>query len=203
MTLTLTRPLGQRQTYRNLAYLALAFPLGVVEFAFLATGLALGLGLLITWFGLAVLLATLGGAFVLARLERRLAASLLGAEIAATAPVATGATGIPGRLLAHLTRRTTWTSLGYLAAKLPLATASFVVAATALTLSVGLLVAPFTYGYDDAVVLFGWDVDTLPEALASAAAGITALPLALHLVNALAALWARFSRALLPAPAAA
>ena len=91
MTLTLTRPLRQRQTYRNLAYLALAFPLGIVEFAFLATGLALGLGLLITWFGLAVLLATLGGAFVLARLERRLAARLLGAEIAATAPVATAA----------------------------------------------------------------------------------------------------------------
>jgi hypothetical protein len=199
----LTSPLRQRQTYRNLAYLALAFPLGIVEFTFLVTGLALGLGLLITWFGLAVLLATLGGAFVLTRLERRLAAGLLGAEIPAAAPAATAPPGIPGRLKAHLTRRTTWTSLGYLAAKLPLATASFVVAAAALALSVALLAAPITYGYDDAVVLLGWDVDTLPEALASAAAGIAALPLALHLVNALAALWARFSRALLPAPAIA
>ena len=203
MTYALTRPLRQRQTYRNLVYLALSFPLGIVEFTFLVTGLALGLGLLITWFGLAVLLATLGGALLLARLERRLAARLLGAEIPAAAPVAGGATGIPGRLLAHLSRRTTWTSLGYLAAKLPLATASFVLAATALTLSLGLLVAPFTYGYDDAVVLLGWDVDTLPEALTSAAAGITALLLATHLVNALAALWARLGRALLPAPAAA
>jgi hypothetical protein len=197
----LTHPLRQRQTYRNVAYLALALPLGIVEFTFLVAGLALGLGLLITWFGLAVLLATLGGAFVLARFERRLATSLLGTEIPAAAPVADGATGIPGRLLAHLSRRTTWTSLGYLAAKLPLATVSFVLAATALTLSVGLLVAPFTSGYDHAVVLFGWDVDTLPEALASAAAGITALLLAAHLVNALAAVWARLSRALLPAAA--
>jgi hypothetical protein len=199
----LTRPLRQRQTYRNLAYLALAFPLAIVEFAFLVTGLALGLGLLITWFGLAVLLATLGGACVLVRLERRLAAGLLGAEIPAAAPAAIAPAGVPGRLMAHLTRRTTWTSLGYLAAKLPLATASFVVAAAALALSLGLLLAPFTYGYDDAVVLFGWDVDTLPEALASAAAGIAALPLALHLVNALAALWVRLGRALLPVPAVA
>ena len=44
MTVALTRPLGRRQTNRNLAYLALAFPLGIGEFAFLPTGLALGLG---------------------------------------------------------------------------------------------------------------------------------------------------------------
>ena len=39
------------QTYLNLVYLLLAFPLGVFYFTLLVTGISLGFGLLIVWIG--------------------------------------------------------------------------------------------------------------------------------------------------------
>src|SRR5688572_4937677 len=132
MTRLLTAPLRERQTYRTLGYLALAFPLGLVESVFLDVGLALGLGLLLNWIGLALLLATLAGAAVLARLEGALATRLLGAELTPAQPERPAAGSIFARLVAHLTCRATWTSLAYLAAKLPLGLATFAVGVTAL-----------------------------------------------------------------------
>jgi Putative sensor len=196
----LTAPIRERQTYRNLTYLALAFPLGLVEFSFLVVGLALGLGLLITWIGLAVLLATLAGAFVLARLESSLSARLLRAEpgVRCDEP---GAGSIPTRLLAYLQRRSTWTTLAYLAAKLPLGLATFAVTITALGVALSLALAAVSYPFGGGGELGGWDVDTPAEALAAGLAGAAALPLALHVLNGVAALWGRFSRAMLPAVA--
>jgi Putative sensor len=188
MTNALTRPLRDRQTYRNLAYLALALPLGLAEFLFLLVGLALTLVLLVTLLGVAVFDRTMGGAFALARLERRLAARLLRAEI----PLATPRVAPPGasiwrRLRVCLSCGTTWQRLGYLAAKLPLATITVALAGAALALSALLLASPlYAHGF---------------AALAFAAAGALALPAALHLVNALAGLWARLGAALLPAAA--
>jgi hypothetical protein len=44
------------ETYLNIIYLLLAFPLGTAYFVFLVTGLSLGLGLLIIWIGIPILL---------------------------------------------------------------------------------------------------------------------------------------------------
>ncbi len=49
------------QTYRNLGYLLLAFPLGVTYFLFLAVGFALGTAFFVTLLGLPVLLVTIAG----------------------------------------------------------------------------------------------------------------------------------------------
>ena len=183
---TLVRPLAQRQTYRNLAYLALALPLGLLELAFLTLGLGLALVLLVTLLGVAVLGRTFDGAFALARLERRLAARLLGADIpveAAAVPPADA--GLARRLRVVFCCRTTWQRLGYLTAKLPLATITVALVGAALALSLVLLAAPlYAHGL---------------TALAFAAGGAVALPAALHLANALAGLWARLGRTLLPA----
>ena len=40
------------QTYLNILYLLLAFPLGIAYFVFLVTGFSLGISLLILWVGL-------------------------------------------------------------------------------------------------------------------------------------------------------
>jgi hypothetical protein len=182
----LTRPLRDRQTYRNLAYLALALPLGILEFVFLVLGLALALVLLITLVGVAVLGRTVDGAFALARLERRLTTGLLGTQIpVTTAAVPPADAGTPARLRVQLCCPTTWQRLAFLLARLPLAGASFALAGAALGLSVLLLAAPL---YASGMT-----------AIAFAAAGAVALPAALHLANALAALWGRIGAALLPA----
>jgi len=44
------------ETYLNIIYLLLAFPLGTAYFVFLVTGLSLGLSLLIIWVGIPILL---------------------------------------------------------------------------------------------------------------------------------------------------
>jgi hypothetical protein len=182
------RPVRDPQTYRNLAYLALALPLGLAELAFLAAGLALALLLLITLVGVAVLAKTVDGAFALARVERRLASGLLRAQI----PAVPGAlpppgAGVAGRLRVQLCCGTTWRRLAFLTAKLPLATATFALAGGAVTGGLALL----------ALALYGSGLQALAAGLAAA----VAVPAALHLVNALAALWARLGAALLPAAA--
>ncbi len=49
--------LANKQTYLNLAYLMLTFPLGIFYFVFIVVGLSLGLGLVVIWVGLLILLA--------------------------------------------------------------------------------------------------------------------------------------------------
>ena len=60
------------QSYRNLVYLALSFPLGVAYFTFLVTGLSAGTALIIFWVGIPILLLTLAGWWVMGMLERQL-----------------------------------------------------------------------------------------------------------------------------------
>jgi hypothetical protein len=49
------------QSYLNIVYLLVAFPLGTFYFVFLITGLSFGFGLFITLFGIPILLLVLGG----------------------------------------------------------------------------------------------------------------------------------------------
>jgi hypothetical protein len=76
----LASQLADSRTYTRILYLLLALPLGQVEFAFLVTGIALGVGLAIVTVGIPILI----GVFVVARWmaigERRLVNGLLGVE---------------------------------------------------------------------------------------------------------------------------
>ena len=60
------------QTYLNLLYLFIAFPLGLAYFIFLVTGLSVGISLVIIWVGLPILLFMLAAWWVLAIFERQL-----------------------------------------------------------------------------------------------------------------------------------
>jgi hypothetical protein len=71
------------QSYLNIVYLLVAFPLGTFYFVFLITGLSLGFGLFITLFGIPILLLVLGGSSVLCGFERAVAITLLKEDIPA------------------------------------------------------------------------------------------------------------------------
>ena len=58
------------QTWRNVAYLLLAFPLGIFYFVFLVTGLSLGVGLFITLLGIPILVGVLASAYGMGEFER-------------------------------------------------------------------------------------------------------------------------------------
>ena len=63
----------EKQTYLNLVYLLLAFPLGIAYFVFLVTGFSLGFGLIVTFLGIPILLGMLAATWGIAAFERQLA----------------------------------------------------------------------------------------------------------------------------------
>src|SRR2546426_11926458 len=70
-------PATDAQTYRNLLYLLLSFPLGIAYVVFLITGLSLGTGLLVIFVGVPILIGMLFACQGLGAFERRLARSML------------------------------------------------------------------------------------------------------------------------------
>lgn len=183
----------QLQTYLNILYLLLAFPLGLGYFVFLVTGLALGLGLFITWFGVIILLLVLGVSWALTVLERELAIRMLGIEIP---PMSRGNTvigqSIWRRLLTHLANPVTWTGLIYLIFKFPVGVSSFVVTVVLISVPLGFVTAPIYYRW--AEINFGfWTIDTLPEALALVPVGLVVGIITPHVLNLAAFLSGRFA----------
>lgn len=186
------------QTYRNLAYLALAFPLGLAYFVGATVGLSLGAGLLITWFGLPILVVTLAGATLVAGFEARLAHGLLGVDVAlpealrgfdpADAVVVPG-DGVLASIKRLLVAPTTWTSLLLVLLKFAFGVVAFTALATAASVAASAIAAPLLYDDPYATYRFGSVViDTFPRALAVGVGGVLLTLSALHLLNALARL---------------
>ena len=190
---------ANEDTYLNLMYLLLAFPLGVVYFTFLVTGLSLGLGTVIIWIGIPILLAVFAASWGLAAFERMLAMLLLREEIPPMSPVKHTSESAWEKVKAHLGNRVTWTGLLYLILKFPVATLFFVVAVTLLATTIGMLITPFLYQ----VWTFpsGWDfwrIDTLGKSLLVAGLALVLVgPISLHVVNFMAYLSGTFARAML------
>ena len=93
----LLRDLLDPLTYRRIAYLLLALPLGVIEFSFLVTAISFGVGTVITLIGIPVLVGTVYAWRWLAGLEQWLIGALTGVQIASPyrpgRPAATGGSG--------------------------------------------------------------------------------------------------------------
>ena len=66
-------PATDAQTYLNLLYLLLSFPLGIAYFVFLITGLSLGAGLLVIFVGVPILIGVLFACQGLGAFERLMA----------------------------------------------------------------------------------------------------------------------------------
>jgi len=208
----------RRQTYRNVLYLALAFPLGLAYFLGLVIGGSFGLALMITWIGLPILLGTLAAATTVANFEATLASRLVGtdavvppsvSEFSATDRIAFPGNGFLESIAKLLTSRVIWTSVALVLSKFAFGIVSFTVLVTAVALSIALVGAPFLYDVSSVTVgLVGSSpagsyttgpivVDTLPEALVVAAFGVVVALVALNALNALAKLQAAYTMSIL------
>ena len=188
--------LREKQTYLNLIYLLLAFPLGIAYFIISVTGLSLGVGLLIVWVGLLVLLALFVGWWGLAALERQLAIHLLGEEIAPMSSPVTIKGSLWERTKAHFTNPLTWKSSLYLLLKFPLGIASFVATVTVLSVCGGLIFAPLFYHTGD-ISIFSWHINTFVESVMATGIGLLITPFAFQLLNKGAQLSGQFARFML------
>ncbi|MBI1923482.1 sensor domain-containing protein [Candidatus Poribacteria bacterium] len=200
------------QSYLNIIYSLLAFPLGLFYFVFLITGLSVGLALFIIWIGIPILLFMLAAWWGLAVFERQLAIWLLRADIPPMSRGSASGEGLWGGFKTHLKNPVTWKALAYLLARFPLGILSFVVLVVAIGLTIGLLAAPFIYQSETIAFTNGhfsfhadmseytigpWQVDTLGEALICSILGIGLGLSSMHVINGLAFVSGRFARLML------
>ena len=184
------------QSYRNIAYLIIALPLGTFYFVFLVTGLSLGFGLFITLLGIPVLLLVLGGSSVLCKLERKLAITLLKEDIPATYSQPT-TQGLWPRLKMHLSNRLTWTGIIYLLLKFPIGIATFTISVTMLAVSIGFVFAPAYMWTSNTLVWGNWVFDPFPWSWILTAIGIPMVFISLHVMNAMAVVFGMMTRVML------
>jgi hypothetical protein len=191
------------QTYANLLYLALAFPLGLAYFIFLTVGLPLGWGLIIVWVGIPILALVFAGSWGMSALERRLAIGLLRAEVPPMAPPPSAeAQTVWQRVQAFFANPVTWKGMGYLLLKLPMGVVSFTALVALLSTSLALIAVPVLWPFaemDVDVVLWNGPA-TFGGALLIGLAGAFLLVLSLNLFNGLALLWRQVATVMLGSP---
>lgn len=223
---TLRAP-ARAQTYRNLCYLALMFPLGVAYFVLLTTGFTVGVSLVVVAVGIPILLALLAMVVFLAGVERALVRTLLGVD-APAAPARTERS-LRTRTKQLVTDAQTWKAVAYLFTEFFYGSVVVWLLASLVATSASFLFAPLyyerapvvaygtipttaftldlTFSWDNLLVgltttfrLGAWQVETLPGALLVAGLGGVLLLVSLQLANALAWLWGRYARIMLTTP---
>ena len=185
----------ESQTYLNLLYLLLSFPLGLAYFIYLVVGFSLGVGLIIIWVGILLLAGMLASIWLLTKFERRLAQTLLRTNIPVRRPPQT-ARGIWPQMRNYLTHPSTLRSLLFLVLKFPVGVITFVVLVTLLAGSLSLLFTPLFYQWIP-VTFFAWHIDAFSQSIIAFALGALLTPAALHALNYLAYWHSRLAEELL------
>ncbi|MCL9814921.1 sensor domain-containing protein [Natranaeroarchaeum aerophilus] len=200
----LSRTVGlvfERQTYRHLLYLLLAFPLGLIYYLFVGFGLTFGLVLSVVVVGVAVLAATIGLVRLFAELERRLANALLSTSLGPAGDVDRTGSGVLATVTRYVDAPSTWRGLSFVTMKLWTGIVGLVLI-VGLVSAVQMATAPLHYPHR---VEFGtvngepiaWTINTLPEAALAVPIGGLLILVCLHVTNAVAYVCARIAEALL------
>jgi hypothetical protein len=194
---------AEGQTYKNLLYLFLAFPLGLLYFTVLVTGFALGVGLSVLIVGVGILLVMLVGVRVLGAFERGLANGLLDTDIHPPDDIAPDDDGLVALGKAYVGAASTWRQVGFLVSKFFAGILSFVLLALFVGVSVDLVLAPVFPEGALGVQINNWTVGETIETTAQQAlavpAGLVLGLVGLHLLNAFARVNASMASSLLGA----
>ena len=191
-----TRP----QTWLGILFHVLAFPLGLFYFVFLVTGLSVGVGLVVVWIGIPILLVVVGAWWLFAAFERLQAQHLLGARVPPEPRPWEAVDGVWGKLKAHFGAGSTWLDLAYLVAKLALGTASFTLLVT-LGGAVFWLLAVLVFAVFRVPMVNATWVPPLWLGILCVPLGILAFFASLHVVNAWSWVCARWAELLFRGPA--
>jgi hypothetical protein len=177
-----TRP----RTWLNLLFQVLAFPLGLFYFIFLVTGLSVGLGLVIIWVGIPILLVVAGAWWLFGAFERLQARVLLGADVPDAPRSWEKADGIWGKVKAHFGNGSTWKDLLYLLAKLAFGVVSFTLVVTFAGMIGWFFFLPLAAVWHVGTIDFGSGAWIPPAwlALLGIPAGVLMIFVSLHLLNA-------------------
>jgi hypothetical protein len=190
------------RTWLNIVYLLLSFPLGIIYFSILVSLLPTGLGTVIVWIGIPILIATAYVWWAFAALERHLSDLMLGTHLAPAPQPWRRAQGLLPKVKALFGAPSTWKDLGFVIAKFPLGILSFVVVLVSFVVPVAFILAPIGVHWSDWAEQTGtqipesqhgfylefWHIDTTAEALVLVPLGIIGIFVGLWVINGLAAL---------------
>jgi len=180
------RPLIQRQTYRDLAFLAAGIPAAALTFGLFVAGWATIAVLAITPLVVPVLLGFRGAAGLLARADARMARSLLGVDV--DPPIQSPGRGFWGRAVGVLGDGNFWRQQAYLLVRMTLGFALGVGELALIAAAFGWITLTVWYRWADND--YGsWHVDTLGRAFLFVPAGLAALILAGWLARASGMFW--------------
>ena len=192
--------LWKSQTWLNVLYLILSFPLGIIYFVVLVTGISLGFGLLITVIGIFILFGVLILVRAFSKFEAGFTNVFLGTQIRPQI-VDPEIQGFWKRFREKLRSPLTWKGLFYLFLRFPMGIFAFSLTVSLLAASLGLISTPFLYNSPwvdmDWPNNTWWNIDTLPEALVVALVGIILLYVSLFVLNWLAWIYGRIAKTLL------
>jgi signal transduction histidine kinase len=135
------RPVFALRTWKETAYLLLDLLVGTLAFTVLVTGLATGLGLVITFLGVPILWATMVLARYGARAERERARLLLGVDLPEPAPLPREGSFLR-KLFAPLRDGAAWRAVAYFLILFPLGIVTFTLAVTFWSTALGMLTLP-------------------------------------------------------------
>lgn len=184
-------------TYRTVAYLLLAFPVGLAYLLVLSVGTAFTVGLGVTLLGPVALAVTLLAVVSLAWLDAKLTGGLLGVDLSPGFPDTDR--GFVAFTKELLTGRATWVGALFLGWRVLLGFVALFVLTVGVSLAAGLLAAPLAYG-DYLVVEYGlgaYTIDTLGKSIAAAGLGALVAVAVLYLSNLLGHVAARVAVELL------
>ncbi len=182
--------------YLSLIYQIFAFPLGLFYFVFLITGLLVGIGLIIIWIGIPILLLMMLAWYGFSVFEKQLSIYVLKAEIPDVKKPEHQEMSIWAQFKRYLTDPVTWKSLAFLFLRFPLGILSFSITVSLLAVTSSFIAAPFTYNYY--YMEFGlFRVETPGLAILVAIAGILIGFLSLHVFKFMGLFYRRLSEIML------
>jgi len=189
------------ETWLGILFNWLAFPLGLFYFVFLVTGLSLGVGLVVVWIGIPILLVVAGAWWLFGAFERLQAHYLLRADVPPAPREWEQAEGVWGKLKAHFGSAATWKDLVYLLAKLPLGIVSTTLLVTAAAMVFWFVAMPFFSLFDVPIINNTW-VPPLWFGLVCLPLGILVFFVALHVINGWSWVCARWAEVMFCGPRA-
>ena len=187
--------LTKKETYLNLVFLLLAFPLGLIYFISLVVGFSVGISLLIIWVGFFILVLLFPAIWYAIAFERIQAIHLL-KNIPPMAKPSVADQRMIDKIKAFFTNPVTWKGLLYLFLKFPIGIIQFTILVTGLSVTLGFLAAPFIFPFVE--INFGlWVVDSFSEAIGLFVVGILLFPAILHFFNLICKINGKFAKLML------
>ena len=196
------------RTWRETLHLILDLPLGVLSFSYVVSLLCFGVGTAMTFLGLPILVACVGGARGFAAMERARARALLGVDVPAPAAIAPPRPGFVGWIRGMLGNGANWRAALYAFLLLPMGVLGFTLAVVLWSVGISAALYPLYHWVFPTYV--GWPgyklwennghshyLSTWPEIAATCVAGILLVLLATQVVRGLAAVRRGMARGLL------